>query len=250
MERSEMFMKGRTALITGAAKRLGNAIALALAQHGANIVAHYNRSDREAGTLCDDVRRAGASAWQVRADLMEPEQTQEMFQEALSQAGPIDVVINNASIFDKDTIHDVTDESVWRNMRIHAMAPLILARQAARQGRPGHIVNLLDTRVTTYDREHASYHISKRVLLTLTRMLALELAPNLAVNAIAPGLILPPAGEDESYLQRLAHTNPLDRWGRAADVTDAVLFLLSSRFITGQVIYVDGGYHMKGHMYD
>lgn len=245
-----MFMKGRTVLVTGAARRLGRAIALTLAQHGANIVAHYNRSDREAGTLCDDVRHTGASAWQVRADLMDPQQTQEMFQEALSQAGPIDVVINNASIFDKDTIHDVTDESVWRNMRIHAMAPLILAREAARQGRPGHIVNLLDTRVTAYDREHASYHISKRVLLTLTRMLALELAPNLAVNAIAPGLILPPAGEDESYLQRLAHTNPLGRCGRPADVTDAVLFLLSSRFITGQVIYVDGGYHMKGHMYD
>jgi len=250
MERSKMFMKGQTALVTGAAKRLGRAVALALARHGANIVAHYHRSEADAQTLCDEVRRAGASAWPIRADLMNPTQTREMFGAALSQAGAIDIVINNASIYDKDTVHDATDESVCRNMRIHALAPLILARQAARQDRPGHVVNLLDTRVTVYDREHASYHISKRTLLTLTRMLALELAPNVAVNAIAPGLILPPAGEDESYLKRLAHTNPLGRCGRTADVTDAVLFLLSSRFITGQVIYVDGGYHMKGHMYD
>lgn len=243
-------MKGRTVLITGAAKRLGRAVALTLARDGANIVAHYNRSAREAETLCDEVRRAGASAWPIRADLMDPQRTQEMFRKALSQAGAIDVVINNASIFDKDTLHDVNEESVCRNMRIHTLAPLILAREFARQDRPGHVVNLLDTRVTVYDREHASYHISKRMLLTVTRMLALELAPNIAVNAIAPGLILPPAGEDESYLERLAHTNPLGRCGRVTDVADAVLFLLSSRFITGQVIYVDGGYHMKGHMYD
>ena len=97
----------------------------------------------------------------------------------------------------------------------------------AGQGITGHIVNLLDTRVTVYDKEHASYHISKRVLLTLTRMLALELAPKIAVNGIAPGLILPPAGQDEAYLQRLAHTNPLQRHGGPQDVVDAVLFLLA-----------------------
>jgi pteridine reductase len=84
----------------------------------------------------------------------------------------------------------------------------------------------------------------------LTRMLALELAPGIAVNGIAPGLILPPAGQDESYLQRLAHSNPLNRHGSPADVADAALFLLRSRFITGQILYVDGGYHMKGHLYD
>ncbi len=104
--------------------------------------------------------------------------------------------------------------------------------------------------MTVYDKEHASYHISKRVLVTLTRMLALELAPKIAVNAIAPGLILPPVGEDETYLRRWAHANPLNRWGEPKDIVDAMLFLLGSRFITGQILYIDGGYHMKGHMYD
>ena len=111
-------------------------------------------------------------------------------------------------------------------------------------------MNLLDARVTAYDRQHASYHVSKRVLLTLTRMLAMELAPRIAVNAVAPGLILPPKGQDESYLQKLLDSNPLHRHGDPSDVTDAILFLVTSRFITGQILYVDGGYHMKGHLYD
>jgi hypothetical protein len=250
MEHSEAFLRGRTALVTGAAKRLGKAIALALAQRGANVVVHYNRSAEDAARVCEDVRRAGVSAWQIQADLMDSRQTTEMFRQALSQAGSIDILINNASTFKKDTLADVTDDSLWQNMHIHTLAPLTLARECARQDKRAHIVNLLDTRVTVYDREHASYHISKRMLLTLTRMLALELAPDIAVNAVAPGLILPPAGEDESYLQKLAHANPLHRFGGPVDVTQAVLFLLASRFITGQVIYVDGGYHMKGHTYD
>ncbi len=181
---------------------------------------------------------------------MDARQTEQVFREAAAQTGSVDILVNNASIFEPDTVWNATEESVWKNLRIHALAPLLLARELAGQGRPAHVINLLDTRVTVYDREHASYHISKRVLLTLTRMLALELAPNVAVNAIAPGLILPPAGEEEGYLAKLAHTNPLKRYGGPADVVDAVLFLLGSRFITGQIIYVDGGYHMRGHMYD
>ena len=245
-----MSLKGQTALITGAAKRIGRAIALALAQHGANVIVHYSRSDDAAGALCDEIRRVGPLAWPLRGDLLDAARTRSLFESALSRAGPVDILINNASIFGEETLWDTTEEALWRNVRIHAMAPLVLAREFAKQGRPGHIINLLDTRVTAYDRKHASYYISKRALLTLTRMLALELAPAVAVNAVAPGLILPPAGQDEEYLKKLVHTNPLARHGGPVDVTDAILFFVRSRFITGQIIYVDGGYHMKGHMYD
>ena len=241
---------GRTALITGAARRLGRALAMTLAQQGVRVVAHYNRSNREAALLCREIRNIGGEAWQVGGDLMDAGRTEAIFQEAAAQAGTVDILINSASIFEQDTLWDASEQSLWRNLRIHAVAPLVLAREFARQAKAGHIINLLDTRVTVYDSKHASYHISKRVLLTLTRMLALELAPQIAVNAIAPGLILPPAGEDESYLERLAHTNPLQRYGKPEDVAQAVLFLLRSRFITCQVIFVDGGYHMKGHVYD
>ncbi len=241
---------GRTALITGAARRLGRAVAVALAQRSVGVVVHYNRSEPAAAALCDEIHRMGGPAWRVGGDLEVPGQAEAVFREGIAQAGPIDILINNASVFEQDTLWEANDQSVQRNLRIHALAPLALSRELAGQGRAGHIINLLDTRVTVYDKEHVSYHISKRVLLTLTRMLALELAPGVAVNAIAPGLILPPAGQDETYLEKLAHTNPLKRYGGPEDVVEAILFLLRSRFITGQVIYVDGGYHMKGHMYD
>ena len=250
MKDANMSLAGRTALVTGGAKRLGRAMVLALAAQGARVVVHHNHSEREAAVVCEEVRRSGGSAWRVQGDLAQAGQAESIFREAVAQAGAVDILINNASIFERDTVWDATEESVLLNLRIHAMAPLSLARAMAGQGITGHIVNLLDTRVTVYDKEHASYHISKRVLLTLTRMLALELAPKIAVNGIAPGLILPPAGQDEAYLQRLAHTNPLQRHGGPQDVVDAALFLLGSRFITGQILYVDGGYHMKGHMYD
>lgn len=250
MENSTAALRGKTALVTGAARRLGRAIALALAGEGADVVVHYNRSREQAETLCHEVEALGVSAWAIRAELAEADQTERLFEEATSQAGPIDILVNNASMFERDTVWDATDESVWLNLRVHAMAPLVLSRRFAEQRRTGHIVNILDTRVTTYDRQHASYHISKRVMATLTRMLALELAPAVAVNAVAPGLVLPPAGQDDSYLERLAHCNPMNTHGAASDVAEAVLFLLRTRFTTGQVLYVDGGYHMKGHMYD
>jgi pteridine reductase len=244
------FLEGRTALITGAGRRLGRATALAVAQQGADVVVHYGRSGDAAAAVCEEIRGMGRSAWAVQGDLLDAAQTQVVFENACAAARSVDILINNASGFSSETLWETTSESLWRNMRVHAMAPLVLAREMAKQKRPGHVVNMLDTRVTSYDREHAAYHISKRMLLTLTRMLAIELAPGIAVNAVAPGLILPPEGKDESYLQGLAHTNPLGRHGDPSDVTDAILFLLRSRFITGQIIYVDGGRHMKGHMYD
>lgn len=250
MSDSHSVLTGKTALVTGAAKRIGRAIALALAQQNAKVVVHYNRSEEAAAALCEQVEGMGSSAWMAKADLTDPDETSSLFHRAIAEAGPIDMLINNASIFDQETLWETTEASLQRNLQIHAMAPLVLARDMAKQERAGHIVNLLDARATVYDRRHASYHLSKRMLMTLTRMLALELAPNIAVNAVAPGLIIPPAGQDESYLKRYAHCNPLNRHGSAGQVADAVLFLLASRFVTGQVIYVDGGYHMKGHMYD
>jgi pteridine reductase len=249
-DKADTPLKGKTAFVTGAAKRLGKAVALALAGQGCNVVVHFNRSSLHADTLCDEIRQAGVSVWPVQCDFSNPVDVESVFQTVLSQAGPVDILINNASVFHEDTLQQATSQSICDNLQIHAVAPLVLARAMARQGRPGHIINMLDTRVTVYDRLHVSYHISKRVLLTLTRMLAVELAPNIAVNAVAPGLILPPEGKDESYLENLSSTNPLNRHGDPSDVVEAILFLLRSRFITGQVIYVDGGYHMKGHMYD
>jgi len=144
---------------------------------------------------------------------------------------------------------DFSLDELTSNVQVNALAPLVLAREFAKQGRPGDIINLLDARVTDYDQEHAAYHLSKRMLFTLTRMMALEFAPEIQVNAIAPGLVLPPPGKDAEHLKARVKDNPLQRHGDVEDVVDALLFLLRSDFITGQVIFVDGGYHMKGSTY-
>jgi NAD(P)-dependent dehydrogenase (short-subunit alcohol dehydrogenase family) len=241
---------GKTALVSGAARRLGRALVLALAQQGVHVVIHYNTSLDEAKQVLQEIQAQGGVGWLMQADLSRAEQAETLLDRACAQAGPIDILINNASIFAEETLWESSSESLLTNMLIHAHAPLVLARALAAHGRPGHVINLLDSRVRDYDREHLPYHLSKRSLLSLTRILALEMAPKIAVNGIAPGLILPPAGQGQAYLERLAHTNPLNRYGGPQDIVDAMLFLLRSRFISGQIIYVDGGRHMKGQVYE
>ena len=240
---------GKTALVTGAARRLGREIALALARAGVKVVVHHNRAQEAARQTVDEIRAGGVEAWALQADLTEPASVEQLFARAVEVAGPVDMLVNSASVFPANRVLDISPADLAESVQLHATAPLQLSRALAAQGRAASIVNLLDSRIADYDREHASYHLGKRLLFTLTRMLALELAPRISVNAVAPGLILPPAGEDESYLKMLAHTNPLDRHGDAEDITDAVLYLLQSRFVTGQVLFVDGGRHLRGCVY-
>ncbi|MBI5243419.1 MAG: SDR family oxidoreductase [Elusimicrobia bacterium] len=239
----------KSALVTGAGKRLGRAIALALARSGVDVAVHCNRSAGEALEAAGEIRALGRRAWVVQGDLGDAAQAEALFERARDAAGRIDILVNSASIFSKSRLSDFPPENLAANIQVNAMAPLLLSRALARQGRGGCIVNLLDSRIADYDAEHAAYHLSKRLLHSLTRMLALELAPRVRVNAVAPGLILPPPGEDDSCLERLRRTNPLQSHGGPSDVAEAVLFLVRSPFITGQVIYVDGGRHMKGSVY-
>jgi len=247
----DTFLKGQTALVTGAAKRLGRALALALADAGADVIVHYRSSRAEAESLAAEIARRGRRAWPLAADLADPQAAGALFAAAAKVAGPVHLLVNNASIFPRGRILDFSHADLLGNLHVHAWSPLVLARDLAAQGlADGCVINLLDARVVDYDREHAAYHLSKRMLFTLTRMLALELAPAIRVNAVAPGLVLPPTGEDSSYLERLRHTNPLTRHGEAEDVAEAALFLARSRFVTGQVLFVDGGRHLKGGLYD
>ncbi len=147
-------------------------------------------------------------------------------------------------MFLPDTLMDVGFGDVTRHLQVNAWAPFVLSRDFARLAERGKIINLLDTRITGYDRTHVAYVLSKRMLSVLTMMCALEFAPEFTVNAVAPGLILPPAGKDESYLDGLAKTVPLRKHGGPGDIADAVLYLLKSDFVTGQIIYVDGGRHL------
>lgn len=245
-----MEIAGGTALITGAGKRIGAAVATALAQAGLHVVLHYRESQAEAETVAATCRAAGVRATLVQADLSNPQAGTALIAEAIETAGPLDILVNCASIFPEDTLASMDAAAVHENVDINALAPLYLCRAFAAQGRPGAIVNFLDTMMQDYDQKHVPYHLSKRMLYTLTRIMAVEFAPGIRVNAVAPGLALPPVGKDESYLAGLAHSNPLKRYGSVDGLCDAVLFLLRSGFVTGQVIYVDGGRHLRGSMYD
>ena len=242
-------LRSGRALVTGAGVRLGRASAVALAREGVGVVVHYGHSQAEAEETARMVREAGAEVWMVAADLSDAEERRACFAKAVELAGAIDILVNNAAVFPHNRLTDIADTDVEEVLRINTLAPLDLMRSFAAQGREGVVVNYLDTRVLDYDREHAAYHLSKRMLFDLTRMAALEFAPRVRVNAVAPGLILPPPGENDDYLARLAEANPLKCYGRVEDVTDALLFLARSPFITGQVIYADGGRHMGGRVY-
>lgn len=243
-------LEGKTALVTGAAKRLGRAVSLALADAGCNVVLHYRSSASEVEDLARQIEAFGRGAWPVAADIAEDGTADSLFDEAQEKAGPIDILVNNAAIFPADRIDALTWDSFVLNTRINAFAPLVLGRRLAQQGREGAVLNFLDTRVHDYDKEHASYHFSKRLLHSFTRFSAEAFAPKVRVNAIAPGLVLPPEGKDESYLAGLAHTNPLQRYGGEQDIADAALYLLRADFLTGEIIHVDGGRHLRGGLYE
>lgn len=249
MKPRSLWIDGKTALVTGAAKRIGKATGLALAKHNVNLVLHYRSSHDEAEAVASECRNIGVRSWTVQADLRDPEQADGLLEKAAKDAGPIQILVNNASTFTKSQLMDFSLQDLEDNIQVNAISPLLIGRAFATQECAGAIVNFLDTRIAEYDSRHAAYHLSKRMLFTLTRMMALEFAPSIRVNAVAPGLILPPPGEEVSYLQKLAHTNPLNRIGSLGGITDAVLFLLNGEFVTGQVIFVDGGYHVKGSVY-
>ncbi|MFH1438613.1 MAG: SDR family oxidoreductase [Pseudomonadota bacterium] len=239
-------LEGKTALITGSARRLGRATALALAGAGADIVVHYRGSAAEAERVVEEIGGVGRKAWAIGADLAVRREAEGLIERAAQAAGPLTILVNSASVFPPGGLDTITMDDLQKNIELNAWAPLLLGRKFAAQTETGHIVNFLDTKVAGYDWGHAAYHASKVMLELFTRMMAIRFAPGIAVNAVAPGLILPPAGKDGQYLEGLKDSTLLKRAGDPKQVADAVLFLVTSEYITGQVIFVDGGRHLKG----
>jgi NAD(P)-dependent dehydrogenase (short-subunit alcohol dehydrogenase family) len=240
-------VRGKSALVTGGAKRLGRATALALGAAGANVVVHYRRSEAEAAAVVRELTALGARAWAVGANLGVPGDRRGLIARATELAGPLHVLVNNASTFVPNDLQAVTRDGLFASLDVNAWAPFELGRHFARAADRGHIVNLLDTRVVgPYDASHFAYTASKRLLGVFTQVMALHFAPRVAVNAVAPGLILPPEGEGPAFLESRKAGVPLARAGDPAFVAEAVLFLVTSEFITGQTIFVDGGRHLAG----
>ncbi|HOW98368.1 MAG TPA: SDR family oxidoreductase [Kiritimatiellia bacterium] len=239
-----MELNGKTALVTGGAVRIGAAIVRALARAGADVVIHGHRSVEPARALRREVEALGRRAFCVRGDLRREAEVRRVVRESREKGGRLDILVNNAAVFHKDTLRSLTARKLREEFDVNLFAPLLLMRAFAEESGRGSIVNLLDRRITSLDRECLPYVLAKKALAEATRIAALDLAPKIRVNAVAPGAILPPPGEGMAYLKDKAGPIPLRRRCAPEDVAEAVLLLLKNDSLTGQIIFVDGGQHL------
>lgn len=249
-----MQIAGKTALITGGAVRVGKAITLMLAANGANVVIAYHSSAAEAAVTAEAARAHGAGALAVECDVADPAAVQALATRTRDEFGGVDILVNSASLFARTPLPAtqggagaLSQEEIetWRrttNILVDgpwfvttALAPSMRARGA------GAIVNILDLSVWKPWPHFAAHTAGKAALLGLTRQMALELAPEIRVNAIAPGSVLPPPGYPQQKIEAAARRNLLGRWGSAEDVAHAVRYLIEADFVTGEVLFVDGG---------
>jgi len=224
---SESDLKGRVALVTGGGRRLGRAFAEALAQRGASLAVHFGSSKKGAEEVVDMARSLGVEAAALQADLADASQAAALIEQARSALGSPDLLINNASIFEPLTLHETTHQAWERHMAINLTAPFLLSQAFARHLGPG--------------ADHFPYSISKAALAAMTRSLAVALAPNIRVNGLALGAVLPPAdaGADPDAALRGV---PLPRWATLDEAVHALIFLLAGPdFITGEILHFDGG---------
>jgi hypothetical protein len=247
-----MRFEGKRILITGASRRLGKAAAHAFAREGGELIIHYHAAEREAQQTRDELRSAGTRVSLAGADLSDPREAEGLLARITAEGGSPDILVNSASLWAENTLQEMRWEALESSLRLSAYAPLSLARSFATLSREeeGCVLNVLDARIADYDRRHLSYHLSKRLLADLTRIMAVEFAPHIRVNGIAPGIILAPEGTGEEQLERFRRGNLLRRLGSVEEYTEALLFLAAHRFITGQILYVDGGRALRGRMYE
>ncbi|PKO17211.1 MAG: hypothetical protein CVU39_05510 [Chloroflexi bacterium HGW-Chloroflexi-10] len=234
----------RTVLITGAGKRLGKSMALALAENGWNILIHYGSDAKAAEDTGHEVEKIGRKAWVFQADFNKPIHTEEVFKEQIKIYNP-QALINNASIFENYKMME-TDLDIWvRHQNINLTSPFIISKIFSENlaGKPGTILNMLDWRALRPGREHFAYTISKAGLAAMTSAMALALAPQIQVNGIALGAILPPENPDN--LEQLIKRLPIPRWAEMEELHQTVLFFLNGPgYITGEIIHLDGGRHL------
>lgn len=240
-----MHLDGKLVLVTGAARRIGRHLSLAVAKAGGDVVIHYGHSHVQAHDLRDEIIALGMRAYLLQADLADPSQAAVIIERAC-QHGALYALINNASIF--ETLNwETTSLDDWnRNLAVNLTAPFLLSQAFARQvppGSSGRIVNLLDWRAFRPGADHLPYTVSKSALAALTRSLAIALAPHITVNGLALGAVLPPSQGDLPH-NLLAHV-PAGRWADLDEVSQALIFLLEGpAYITGEVIHLDGGRHL------
>ena len=244
-----MDLNGKTALVTGAAKRVGRSIALSLARAGADVIVHYNRSEDDARATAATIADIGRRAELIAANLARPEQIEAMFARIAEMLGdsnrPLSVLVNNASVYHRTPIASLTADEWDREMAVNARGAALCIRHAILLMPPGAaIVNITDISAEDPRADLPAYCASKAALLALTKSAAKALAPDIRVNAVAPGAIVWEEDIPEAEVQRVLARVPMKRTGRPEDIAAAVIFLCQNEYITAQTLRVDGGWHM------
>lgn len=232
------------ALITGGAKRIGKEIALLLSALGYDIALHYNHSANEARQSAKQIQSNGVCCEIFKCDLKNEKSVSSLIPAVKKKFPDFNLLINSASIFEKSSLYNETNSIFDTHLAINLKAPYILSREFARICKKGQIINFLDTNISKNKTAYNAYLLSKKSLAEFTKLAAVEFAPNIRVNAIAPGLILPPKRKNTDYLERLARHIPLKRRGHPNQIALTVQFLIENDFVTGQTIFVDGGEHL------
>lgn len=250
LEQSSLPLFERVALVTGAAERVGREIAFTLAEQGCDIIIHYNHSAELAEELANDIRTIGRQAWTLQGDFTSPEDAEIVLRSAWDLAGWVDIVVNNAAIFELMPFAETTLEDYQQMLNVNALAPIVMAKtlyelvnssEILPADYSGKIINITDQRIHKSAKGCLPYWMSKKALEDFTIGAALELAPQISINAIAPGPVLSPKdaanSEPAGALPTITRCLP-------SDIAKAVIYLVTSLTITGQVLYVDSGQHL------
>ena len=240
-----MSLQGRTVLITGGGVRIGRALALVVAQHGADVIIHYHHSREQAEEVQSEIQAIGRTAHLLQADLGNPRRAAQLVTRA-HNFGSIYALINNAAIFESLTFQQTTLDDWERHLTLNLTAPFLASQAFAASLRPGdegRIINILDWRALRPAADHFPYTVSKAALAALTRSLAVALAPHITVNGLALGAILPPSAGKAA--DDIVKNIPAGRWSEISEVGKALIFLLDGpTYITGEILHLDGGRHL------
>ena len=232
-----------TAIITGGAVRIGKALACHLADRGYNLALHHNASSPE--EVIAHAQKKGVACKLFPCDLTDLDSAERLLPEIIEEFSDVDLLINSAANFIQENVEATSTQTLMDTMHLNLMSPYLLMREYKKRINRGLIVNILDERITKNIPTFATYSVSKVALEHVTKLAAVEWGETVRVNAIAPGLILPPAGQGDDYLTRHAKDVPTRTHGNVADLTRALDYLMASPFVNGEVLFVDGGSHEK-----
>ncbi|MEA5466137.1 SDR family oxidoreductase [Leptothoe sp. PORK10 BA2] len=233
--------RNQTALVTGSGVRLGKAIAIALAKAGFDIALHYNSSQAKAKATQAEILALGVQCETFQQDLSQAEALDDFLQTVQAKMPTLAVLVNSASVYDSGEIADTSVAIFEQQFAVNLRAPFFLSRAFAKAVETGNIINICDNKIAFNQYEYAAYLLSKKTLAEFTKLAALEFAPHIRVNGVSPGVVMPAGSRSEDYINWRIQGIPVQRQGHTDNITQAIVSLIDNDFMTGQILFVDGG---------